>query len=159
MILPDPVSAQRAGINVIFQEFNLLPHLSVAENIFLNREPTRGLRIDWPALYRRTTEVIAQLEIDLDPRAIVRDLPVAHQQLVEIARALAFDARVLVMDEPTAALSELEIGRLLDMVRSLANRGVGVVYVSHKLSEVFGVADRITVLRDGKHIFTKPGAS
>ncbi len=154
--LPDPVSAQRAGINVIFQEFNLLPHLSVAENIFLNREPTRGLRIDWPTLYRRTSEVIAQLEIDLDPRAIVRDLPVAHQQLVEIARALAFDARVLVMDEPTAALSELEIGRLLNMVRSLANRGVGVVYVSHKLAEVFGVADRITVLRDGKHIFTKP---
>lgn len=155
-VLPDPVSAQRAGINVIFQEFNLLPHLSVAENIFLNREPTRGLRIDWPALYGRTGEVLKQLEIDLNPRAIVQDLPVAQQQLVEIARALAFDARIVVMDEPTAALNEVEIGRLLKMVRSLANRGVGVVYVSHKLSEVFGVADRITVLRDGKHIFTRP---
>ena len=155
-VLPDPVSAQRAGINVIFQEFNLLPHLSVAENIFLNREPTRGLRIDWPTLYRRTGEVLAQLKIELNPRTIVRELPVAQQQLVEIARALAFDARVVVMDEPTAALSEVEIGRLLELVRSLADRGVGVIYVSHKLSEVFGVADRITVLRDGKHILTAP---
>jgi ribose transport system ATP-binding protein len=155
-VLPNPLSAQRAGINVIFQEFNLLPDLSVAENIFLNREPTRGPRIDWPLLYRRTQEALAQLNIELNPRTVVRELPVAQQQLVEIARALAFDARVVVMDEPTAALSELEIGRLLQLVRSLADRGVGVVYVSHKLSEVFGVADRITVLRDGKHILTAP---
>ena len=156
IVLPDPVSAQRAGINVIFQEFNLLPHLSVAENIFLNREPTRGLRIDWPTMYRRTGEALAQLKIDLNPRTTVRDLTVAQQQLVEIARALTFEARVVVMDEPTAALSETEINELLKLVRSLADRGVGVVYVSHKLSEVFGVADRITVLRDGKHILTAP---
>ncbi len=155
-VLPDPVSAQRAGINVIFQEFNLLPHLSVAENIFLNREPTRGPRIDWPALHRRTAEVLKQLKIDLNPRTVVRELPVAQQQLVEIARALAFDAKVVVMDEPTAALSEVEIGRLMELVRSLAGRGVGVIYVSHKLSEVFTVADRITVLRDGKRILTAP---
>ena len=155
-VLPDPVSAQRAGINVIFQEFNLLPHLSVAENIFLNREPTRGLRIDWPTMYRRTGEALAQLRIDLNPRSAVRDLTVAQQQLVEIARALTFDARVVVMDEPTAALSAAEIGELLKLVRSLADRGVGVIYVSHKLSEVFGVADRITVLRDGRHILTAP---
>ena len=155
-VLPDPVSAQRAGINVIFQEFNLLPHLSVAENIFLNREPTRGLRIDWPTMYRRTGEALAQLRIDLNPRSMVRDLTVAQQQLVEIARALTFDARVVVMDEPTAALSAAEIGELLKLVRSLADRGVGVIYVSHKLSEVFGVADRITVLRDGRHILTAP---
>jgi ribose transport system ATP-binding protein len=156
IVLPDPVSAQRAGINVIFQEFNLLPHLSVAENIFLNREPTRGLRIDWPTMYRRTGEALAQLRIDLNPRTAVRDLTVAQQQLVEIARALTFDARVVVMDEPTAALSAAEIGELLKLVRSLADRGVGVIYVSHKLSEVFGVADRITVLRDGRHILTAP---
>ena len=156
IVLPDPVSAQRAGINVIFQEFNLLPHLSVAENIFLNREPTRGLRIDWPTMYRRTGEALAQLRIDLNPRSAVRDLTVAQQQLVEIARALTFDPRVVVMDEPTAALSAAEIGELLKLVRSLADRGVGVIYVSHKLSEVFGVADRITVLRDGRHILTAP---
>jgi ABC-type sugar transport system ATPase subunit len=147
-VLPDPVSAQRAGINVIFQEFNLLPDLSVGENIFLHREPTRGPRIDWSTLYRKTSEALGHLEIDLNPRALVKELPVAQQQLVEIARALAFDARI--------ALSEVEIRRLLGLVRSLADRGVGVIYVSHKLSEVFGVADRITVLRDGRHILTAP---
>ena len=120
-VLPDPLSAQKAGINVIFQEFNLLPHLSVAENIFLNREPCRGLRVDWPTLYRRTAEVTKLLQIDLDPKAVLRDLPVAKQQLVEIARALSFDAKVVVMDEPTAALTEVEIDHLLELVRSLAD--------------------------------------
>jgi ABC-type sugar transport system ATPase subunit len=155
-VLPNPASAQHAGVNVIFQEFNLIPDLSVAENIFLNREPTRGLRIDWATMYRRCDEVINMLGIDLDSKALVSDLPVAKQQLVEIARGLAFDARVVVMDEPTAALSEVEIDKLLELVRALADRGVGVVYVSHKLAEVFGVADRITVLRDGKHVLTAP---
>jgi len=157
-VLPNPASAQQAGINVIFQEFNLVPDLSVAENVFLNREPTRGLWIDWASMYRRTVEIVELLEIDLNPKTAVCNLPVAQQQLVEIARALAFDAQVVVMDEPTAALSEVEIDRLLQLVRSLANRGVGVIYVSHKLGEVFGVADRITVLRDGKRILTAPCA-
>jgi ABC-type sugar transport system ATPase subunit len=156
IVLPNPASSQQAGINVIFQEFSLVPDLSVAENIFLNREPTRGPRIDWDTMHKRTKEVTELLEIDLDPRTEVRDLPVAQQQLVEIARALAFEAQVVVMDEPTAALSETEIDRLLQLVRSLADRGVGVVYVSHKLGEVFGVADRITVLRDGQLILTEP---
>jgi ABC-type sugar transport system ATPase subunit len=154
VVLANPASAQHAGINVIFQEFNLIPDLSVAENVFLNREPTRGPRIDWSSMYQRCDEVIKMLGIDLDSKAIVSDLPVAKQQLVEIARGLAFDARVVVMDEPTAALSEVEIDKLLELVRALADRGVGVVYVSHKLAEVFGVADRITVLRDGKHVLT-----
>lgn len=156
IVLPNPASSQHAGINVIFQEFSLVPDLSVAENVFLNREPTRGLRIDWDTMRKRTKEVTELLEIDLDPKTEVRDLPVAQQQLVEIARALAFEAQVVVMDEPTAALSETEIDRLLQLVRSLADRGVGVVYVSHKLEEVFGVADRITVLRDGQLILTEP---
>ena len=155
IVLPNPASSQQVGINVIFQEFSLVPDLSVAENIFLNREPRRGLRIDWDTMRRRTKEVTELLEIDLDPKTEVRSLPVAQQQLVEIARALAFEARVVVMDEPTAALSETEIDRLLHLVRSLADRGVGVVYVSHKLGEVFGVADRITVLRDGQRILTR----
>ena len=154
VVLPNPLSAQQEGINVIFQEFSLIPDLSVAENIFLNRELTRGLRVDWNAMYKRAAEVTKMLEIDLDPRTEVRDLPVAQQQLVEIARALAFDAQVVVMDEPTAALSEVEIDRLLHLVRALADRGVGVVYVSHKLGEVFKVADLITVLRDGQRILT-----
>ena len=155
IVLPTPLSAQHAGISVIFQEFNLLPSLSVAENVFVNREPTRGLRIDWPALYRRTGEVLALLEVDIDPRAPVRDLPVAQQQLVEIAKALSFQSKVIVMDEPTAALSEREVEHLLKLVRSLAEGGVSVLYVSHKLAEVFAVADRITVLRDGRHILTE----
>jgi ribose transport system ATP-binding protein len=155
IVLPNPASSQHAGINVIFQEFSLVPDLSVAENVFLNREPTRGLRLAWDTMRQRTREVTKLLEIDLDPRTEVRNLPVAQQQLVEIARALAFEAQVVVMDEPTAALSETEIDRLLHLVRSLADRGVGVVYVSHKLGEVFGVADRITVLRDGQRILTE----
>jgi ABC-type sugar transport system ATPase subunit len=154
-VLPTPLSAQQAGISVIFQEFNLLPSLSVAENVFINREPTRGVRIDWPALYRRAGEVLALLEVDIDPRAPVRDLPVAQQQLVEIAKALSFQSKVIVMDEPTAALSEREVEHLLKLVRSLAEGGVSVLYVSHKLAEVFAVADRITVLRDGRHILTE----
>ena len=153
---PDPASAQRAGIGVIFQEFNLLPHLSVAENIFLNREPRRGMIVDWPSLYRQAAEVIKTLEIDLDPRMPVRELPVAQQQLVEIARALSMDPKVIIMDEPTAALSEREVERLLYLVRTLAWRGVGVIYVSHRLNEVFSIANRISVLRDGRHILTVP---
>ncbi len=159
MVLPTPLSAQHAGISVIFQEFNLLPSLSVAENVFINREPTRNLRIDWPALYDRTREVLALLDVDIDPRREVRDLPVAQQQLVEIAKALSFKAKVIVMDEPTAALSEREVERLLKLVRSLAEGGVSVLYVSHKLAEVFAVADRITVLRDGCHVLTEDRAA
>jgi ribose transport system ATP-binding protein len=153
---PTPASAQRAGVGVIFQEFNLLPHLSVAENIYLNREPRRGFVIDWPELYRRARAVIQTLEIDINPRTPVQELPVAQQQLVEIARALSMDPKVIIMDEPTAALSEREVERLLYLVKTLAARGVGVIYVSHRLNEVFTVADRITVLRDGRHILTAP---
>ena len=111
--------------------------------IRIDAEPRRGLRIDWDTMRRRTKEVTELLEIDLDPRTEVRDLPVAQQQLVEIARALAFEAQVVVMDEPTAALSETEIDRLLHLVRSLADRGVGVVYVSHKLDEILRLSEMI----------------
>lgn len=154
VVFHNPADAQRAGISVIFQEFNLIPHLSVAENIFINREPTRNGMIDWTNMNKRAAEALKRLEIDIDPRVPVSSLAVAQQQLVEIARALAFDARVIVMDEPTAALSEREVDGLLEIVRSLAKDGVGVIYVSHKLEEVFRVADRVTILRDGTHILT-----
>ncbi len=153
-VFHDPLQAQRAGIATIFQEFNLLPHLSVGENIFLTREPRRGPVIDWKELNRQAANVIKDLNITLDPNTLVRDLPVAQQQLVEIARALSMHPEVIVMDEPTAALSEREVEQLLALVRSLAQQGVGIIYVSHRLSEVFSVADRITVLRDGRHIKT-----
>jgi ribose transport system ATP-binding protein len=151
--------SQHAGIGIIFQEFNLLPHLSVAENVFINREPTHGLRINWNEMNQRTQVVMDRLHIEINPRMIVSDLPVAQQQLVEIARALAFEAQVIVMDEPTAALSEREVDRLLEIVRSLKAQGVAVIYVSHKLNEVFAVADRITVLRDGQRIITEKAAN
>ena len=123
--LPTPASAQDAGISVIFQEFNLLPHLSVAENIYINREPTRGPVIDWSAMERGSTEVLQRLGLSVDPRIAVDQLSVAQQQLVEIARALSFKSRVIVMDEPTASLSDREADRLLEIVRDLAAAGHG----------------------------------
>ena len=150
----DPLSSQRSGISVIFQEFNLLPHLSVAENVFVTREPRRGPIIDWETMNRNTRHILQTLNVDIDPTTAVGDLAVSQQQLVEIARALSVKARVIIMDEPTAALNEREVVRLLEIVRSLASSGVSVIYVSHRLTEVFSVADRITVFRDGRHIQT-----
>ena len=151
----DPLSSQRAGISVIFQEFSLLPHLSVAENVFIGREPKRGLMVDWVTMNRRTREILRTLNLELDPAMPVSDLAVGQQQLVEIARALSARARVIIMDEPTAALNEREAVRLLEIVRSLVAAKVSVLYVSHRLEEVFSIADRITVLRDGHHVVTE----
>ena len=152
---PDPLSSQRAGISVIFQEFSLLPHLSVAENVFIGREPKRGLMVDWATMNRRTREILRTLNLELDPAMPVSDLAISQQQLVEIARALSARTRVIIMDEPTAALNEREAVRLLEIVRSLVAAEVSVLYVSHRLEEVFSIADRITVLRDGHHVVTE----
>jgi ribose transport system ATP-binding protein len=154
VVFPDPLASQRSGISVIFQEFSLLPHLSVAENVFVTREPGRGPIIDWDAMNRNTRQILQMLNLDIDPATPVGELAVSQQQLVEIGRALSVKARVIIMDEPTAALNEREVVRLLEIVRSLAASGVSVIYVSHRLTEVFSVADRITVFRDGRHIQT-----
>jgi D-xylose transport system ATP-binding protein len=141
--------AERAGVAIIHQELALFPEMSVGENLFLGALPQRHGRIDWDRVYAQAAATLADCGIALDPAMRVGDLGVGQQQLVEIARAVARRPRVLVLDEPTAALARHEIGTLLELVRQLRARGVACVFISHKLDEVFAIADRITVLRDG----------
>jgi ribose transport system ATP-binding protein len=154
-----PVQAQLAGISTVFQEFNLLPDRSVAENIFLGREPrVRGL-VSQRRMNTDAAELFASLGVDsINPSARVRSLSVAQQQLVEIAKALSFDARVISMDEPTAALADHEVELLYSIIGHLKERGVAVLYVSHRLREIFKLCDRITVLKDGALVSTRPAA-
>jgi rhamnose transport system ATP-binding protein len=156
--LSGPAAAQAAGIAVVHQELLLFPAMTVAENIFLGHAPRRrrGL-LDWPTMRERARAILDRLDCpDLDVDEPVSRLSVANRQRVEIARALSRDARVLIMDEPTAALAEADVRRLLDVVRSLRAEGVGIVYVSHRMDEIFEISDRITVLRDGRTIATRP---
>jgi D-xylose transport system ATP-binding protein len=141
--------SERAGVAVIHQELALFEQASVAENLFLGSLPMRFSLIDWDSVYARAAELLRACKIDLDPTARVGDLGVGQRQLVEIARAVGKQCKLLILDEPTAALSQPEVEVLLELVRQLRARGVGCIYVSHKLDEVFSIADRITVLRDG----------
>ncbi|MBK9715287.1 MAG: sugar ABC transporter ATP-binding protein [Kouleothrix sp.] len=153
----NPKAAQDLGIGIIYQEFNLIPQLSIAENVWIGREPLSNpaLRlIDWTELYRRTAELLAELHLDLDPRRLVAGLGVAQQQMVEIAKALSLNTKLLIMDEPTSALTEREVERLFTVIRRLKGRGVGVVFISHHLDEVKKICDRGTVLRDGAYVKT-----
>ncbi len=147
-----PHSSQQAGISVISQEFRLVPQLTVAENIFLGHEPRRGGLIDRKRSRQLTREPLRELGLDISPDRRIASLTIGDQQLVEIARALTREFRVLIMDEPTAALSEVEVERLLALVERLRARGTAVLYVSHRLPEVFRVSDRISVLRDGQRV-------
>lgn len=154
-----PRDAQKAGIATIFQELSLYPELTVAENIFMGHHPRRwgGLVVDWGAMNARARDILDSLDIrDLDVTTKVGLLNVGNRQRVEIAKALSLNARVLIMDEPTAALTEADVERLFGIVRLLRQRGVGIVYISHRLQEVFELADRVTVLRDGQYIGTRP---
>jgi D-xylose transport system ATP-binding protein len=146
--------AQKAGIAVIYQELALIREMTIAENIFLGSEPKRGLLIDWNLMYSKTRKLMRQFELALDPSSRVGDLGVGQQQLVEILKALSKNSKILLLDEPTAALAESEVEILLKIVRGLKEKGITCVYISHKLDEVFSIADRITVLRDGKSIVT-----
>jgi rhamnose transport system ATP-binding protein len=157
LFLGGPADARAAGIAVIYQEPTLFPDLSVAENIFMGRQPLRGLRrIDAAAMRKRTVELFARLGVRMDPDRPARGLSIADQQLVEIAKALSFDARVLVMDEPTAALSGVEVERLFAVVRSLREAGAAVLFISHRFDEVFALCERVTVMRDGRWVSTDP---
>jgi ABC-type sugar transport system ATPase subunit len=153
----DPTQSQRAGISVINQEFNLIPQLTIAANIFLGREPRRrGGLMDWPYVNGRAATILAELGLDIRPEQRVEYLSVADKQLVEVAKALSHDFRVMIMDEPTATLNGAEVDRLFAIIRELRERGVAVLYVSHRLSEIFRIADRVTVLRDGHRVDTHP---
>jgi len=156
--LSSPRDARRRGIATVYQELLLFPELSVAENIFLGKAPrTRWGRIDWAAMRAKARGLLEELDSrDLDVDAKVGGLSVASRQRVEIAKAISQDPRVLVMDEPTTSLAEGDVSRLMAIVRRLRERGVGIVYVSHRLREIFALADRVTVLRDGACIGTRP---
>jgi D-xylose transport system ATP-binding protein len=146
--------SEAAGIAIIFQELSLVKELTVGENIFLGREPSRFGVINWSELYHRATTLLNDLHLDIDPRVPAGSLGIGRQQLVEIAKALSQNARILVLDEPTAALTESEVETLFAILQRLKERGVGMIYISHKLDEVFRMSDRITVLRDGRTVGT-----
>ncbi|HEX2100433.1 MAG TPA: sugar ABC transporter ATP-binding protein [Candidatus Synoicihabitans sp.] len=145
-----PKDAERAGISTVYQEVNLVPSLSIAENIALGRQPGRFGFINWPRARRHAREALARLEIDCDVDAELGTLSVALQQMVAIARALDVQARVLILDEPTASLDEKEVGELFEVMRRLRQQGLGIVFVTHFLDQVYAVSDRITVLRNGR---------
>src|SRR5215213_610424 len=151
-----PRQAQERGVSIIYQEFNLLPERTVAQNIFLGREPARGPLVDNRAMEEATARILAELGVEgtISPGSPVRELSVAQQQTVEIAKALSFEARILVMDEPTAALSPHEVDALFERVGLLQQRGLAVLYISHRLKEVFELSRRITVLKDGRRVDT-----
>ena len=159
--IPSPRAAQHLGICIVHQELNLMNHLSAAQNIYIGREPRGrlGLFLDEDALNEQASRIFERMNLKLDPRTLVGDLSVAKQQMVEIAKALSFHSRVLIMDEPTAALNNEEVADLFRIIRQLKAEGVGIVYISHKMDELRQIADRVTVMRDGQYIATVPMVS
>lgn len=147
--------AEMAGIAIIFQELSLIKELSIAENIFLGNFPSKFALVDWRLMNEKTEELLEELHLEVSPKTLVGDLTIGKQQLVEIAKALSKNARILVLDEPTSALTEAETEHLFKILKKLKARGVGLIYISHKLDEVFSISDRITILRDGQTITTK----
>jgi len=152
-----PHHAQQLGVSMIYQEFNLSPYLSIAENIFLGREPKlRGTPfINWRKMYGDAREILARIRVNLDVRRPVNECSVAQQQMVEIAKAISFNSKIIVMDEPSATLTDHELEALFDLIRELKRQGIGMIYISHRLEEVFEIGDRLTVMRDGEYIATK----
>jgi ABC-type sugar transport system ATPase subunit len=155
-----PLEAMGAGISVVHQELSLVPNATVTENIFLRREKTNALGLNgWRAMTRTAAKLFDRIGIDIDPNALAGSLSVGMQQLVEVAKAISIDAKLLIMDEPTSSLSEKEIDDLFKVVRDLRSQGLAIIFVSHKLSELFKIADRVTVLRDGRLVATAETSS
>jgi inositol transport system ATP-binding protein len=156
LVLHGPLDALNNGIAMIHQELNLMPFMTVAENIWIRREPlTRFGFVDHAELKRRTRLLFERLAIDIDPEAEVRSLSIANRQMVEIAKAVSFDSDVLIMDEPTSALTEKEVEHLFRIIRQLRAQGKGIVYITHKMNELFEIADEVSVFRDGRYIATR----
>ena len=157
MMLDGPAASRAVGIAVIHQEASVFPDLSVAENVFIGREPLRGgRRIDFKTMNEEIAVIVDRLGVRLDPRRIAKGLSVADQQIMEIAKALSLNASIIVMDEPTASLSAREVDRLFEMIELLRRDGTAVLFISHRLHEVFDICQRVTVMRDGRHVFTRP---
>src|SRR5580658_2984649 len=152
VVFATPHDAQRAGVVTIYQEFTLAPDMTIAENVFIGREPGSRLFVSWRRLAEETRAITDKIGLKRDPMTLVRDLSVAQQQLVEIARALSMRSRLIIMDEPTAALSETEVANLVRIVRALKAEGLSIIFVTHRLDEVFRLCDRYTVLRDGHYV-------
>lgn len=150
-----PMLSRSLGVEVIYQEMNLMNSLTVAENVFAGNLPkSKAGLFDKKAMIQKTKEVFARMNVEIDPEAVVENLPIAYMQMVEIAKALSKDVRLLIMDEPTAPLTKKEVGTLMDIVRTLKKQGVTIIFISHRLDEIFEICDRVTVLRDGKWIMT-----
>lgn len=151
----NPREAQQQGIAAIYQEPSLFPDLSIAENILVGRQPMQGRHISWKQMNQTADELLARLNVNLNPRTKARNLSVAQQQMVEIARALSVNAKVLIMDEPTSSLTSNEVDDLFDITRKLRSAGTAVIFISHRLEELFALADRVTTLRDGEYVGTR----
>jgi len=152
-----PVEALALGIGAIYQEFNLVPQLNIAQNIMLGQAPKKwGGQVDTAAMHRQAEAMLARLDVKLDTRRLVADLDVAQQQVVEIAKGLARDLRVFIMDEPTAALSQVETRHLFEVVQALKREGVAIIYITHRMREIFQIADTVTILKDGRLVETSP---
>lgn len=151
----NPQDAQALGISTIYQEFNLAPHLTIAENIFLGHLPRKGGLVDWATVRARSKEILDGLGVTLSVDTLTSSLSVAEQQLVEIAKALNRKTRILIMDEPSAVLGEKDLENLFRVVRTLQASGIGIIYISHRLKEIFELADEVTVLKDGRYVATK----
>lgn len=148
--------AMKDGIAIVYQELTLVPNMTVGENVFLGKEPTENGSINWNKLYSDTREILHKYQLDVDPQVQVKNLGVGKMQMVEIAKALSENARILILDEPTSALTEAEIEKLMEILRTLKQHGVTCIYITHKLNELFQITDSVTVLRDGKTVITLP---
>ena len=150
----DPISMKKRGIETIYQEFNLVPYLNVAENIFIDHMPKKGMLLDKKGMHKQAEKILDDMNMNVDTTKYASDIPVAQQQMVEVAKALTNESKVMIMDEPTATLSDLEIKKLFEIVRALKEKGMGIIYISHRMQEIKEIGDRITIMRDGKHIDT-----